>query len=647
MQSAKGSSLEFQTHVKLGPYLMQHGTKHLRLILIAAVLVVNIFVFALLAFALAEAKNRQEMEVRTTVQNLALLLDQSVAASAREIDLSLREVADSLERELRLNGRPDERNMNALLTSRQNWISQLAEIRITDASGTVRHGLDVKPGSSATYRDRPFFITHSSRPDSGLIVSNLLMGRVSKAWATVFSRRYNNPDGSFSGVIAAAVPVTHFARLLSGLDLGPHGVAVLRDADTALVARYPPFAGATGQIGSKGGSKELMDIIASGVDATTYHSSQTADGVERTSAYRRLSAMPLYLVVGKGADDYLAQWRSEVKKATAFAAFFLAITIFCAWMLWRLIVLRERADKRSQLLLENASDGIHVLDGDGVLVEANKAFLKMLGYDKSIVGKLRLSDWETQRPLEALKARFDELIARHGQSVFETQHRRSDGSILNVEINVSEIEIDGKHYVYAASRDITERKAAEESIKTLAFYDAHTQLPNRRLLHDRLTQTMASSKRDGSYAALMFLDLDNFKPLNDAHGHAVGDLLLIEAANRLKNCVREVDTVARFGGDEFVVILSDLNADKAASTSQAEIVAEKIRDTLSIPYLLPIKNDGKPDTTVEHHCTVSLGVVLFINHEASEDDILKWADMAMFEAKDAGRNSVRFYRPKD
>ena len=158
---------------------------------------------------------------------------------------------------------------------------------------------------------------------------------------------------------------------------------------------------------------------------------------------------------------------------------------------------------------------------------------------------------------------------------------------------------------------------------------------------------MAASKRSDLYCALMFLDLDNFKPLNDTDGHEVGDLLLIEAADRLKSCVREMDTVARFGGDEFVVMLSDLNADKAKSTSQAEIVAEKIRITLSQPYLLTIKHEGKVDTTIEHHCTASIGVALFINHEASQNDILKWADTAMYQAKEAGRNSIRFYDSKD
>ena len=197
----------------------------------------------------------------------------------------------------------------------------------------------------------------------------------------------------------------------------------------------------------------------------------------------------------------------------------------------------------------------------------------------------------------------------------------------------------------ASNRDITERKAAEELIRNLAFYDALTQLPNRRLLNDRMSQTMSISKRSGGYCALMFLDLDNFKPLNDTHGHGVGDLLLIEVARRITSCVREVDTVGRFGGDEFVVMLSELEVNKAESAAQAGIVAEKIRATLAEPYLLAMKEEGKPDSTVEHHCTSSIGVVLFINHEASQEDIFKWADVAMYQAKEHGRNQISFYQP--
>jgi diguanylate cyclase (GGDEF)-like protein len=125
----------------------------------------------------------------------------------------------------------------------------------------------------------------------------------------------------------------------------------------------------------------------------------------------------------------------------------------------------------------------------------------------------------------------------------------------------------------------------------------------------------------------------------------VGDLLLIEVANRLKSCVRQADTVARFGGDEFVVMLSELNTKKAKSTSQAEVVAENIRTRLAETYLLNIKREGQADSIVEHRCSASIGVVVFMDHEASPDDILKWADQAMYQAKEAGRNAIRFYKP--
>ena len=182
-----------------------------------------------------------------------------------------------------------------------------------------------------------------------------------------------------------------------------------------------------------------------------------------------------------------------------------------------------------------------------------------------------------------------------------------------------------------------------EQVRQLAFYDALTGLPNRRMLNDRVDQAMATSKRSGLYGTLMFLDLDNFKPLNDKHGHGVGDLLLIEVAKRLTDCVREVDTVARIGGDEFVVMLSELDADKAKSAAQAAGVAEKVRLSLAEPYRLTIAHPGESIATVEHHCTASIGVVLFINHDASQTDLMKWADAAMYQAKEAGRNVFRFY----
>jgi diguanylate cyclase (GGDEF)-like protein len=162
------------------------------------------------------------------------------------------------------------------------------------------------------------------------------------------------------------------------------------------------------------------------------------------------------------------------------------------------------------------------------------------------------------------------------------------------------------------------------------------------LLDDRLTQALAESKRSNRYGALIFFDLDDFKVVNDEHGHAVGDLLLVQAAQRMKSCVREVDTVVRHGGDEFVVMLGDLAADKGASTAQAGIVAEKIRAALAEPYVVVVKHDAQADTLVELRCTASIGVVVFIDREGTQDDFLRLADSAMYQAKEEGGNLIRF-----
>ncbi len=184
----------------------------------------------------------------------------------------------------------------------------------------------------------------------------------------------------------------------------------------------------------------------------------------------------------------------------------------------------------------------------------------------------------------------------------------------------------------------------ERQIRNLAFYDTLTSLPNRRLLLDRLRQAMSAGKRSGRYAALMFIDLDNFKPLNDLHGHDVGDRLLIEVAKRISSCMRETDTVARFGGDEFIVMLSELTIEKETSLSQAGIVAEKIRSTLADPYYLdiPPKNE-EAARQIMHHCTASIGVALFINHDIEPEELIKRADSSMYRAKETGRNRICFF----
>jgi diguanylate cyclase (GGDEF)-like protein/PAS domain S-box-containing protein len=285
-----------------------------------------------------------------------------------------------------------------------------------------------------------------------------------------------------------------------------------------------------------------------------------------------------------------------------------------------------------------------VTDAYGTILRLNRAFTNITGYTaEEAVGKNpRLL--QSGRHDVAFYAAMWMSINNTGTWQGEIWNRRKNGEIYPEHITITAVRnADGKVSNYVGTfNDITQTKAAEDEIKHLAFYDPLTRLPNRRLLMDRLRQTMAAHKRSNCLGALMFLDLDNFKPINDTHGHDVGDLLLIEVARRISSCVRDMDTVARFGGDEFVVMLSELDKDKEESTAQASIVAEKIRAILGEPYQLTTQKEGKAECTVEHHCTSSIGVKMFPNHDASPEDILKWADKAMYQAKEAGRNLIRF-----
>jgi diguanylate cyclase (GGDEF)-like protein/PAS domain S-box-containing protein len=260
-----------------------------------------------------------------------------------------------------------------------------------------------------------------------------------------------------------------------------------------------------------------------------------------------------------------------------------------------------------------------------------------IGKTRWEMGALNLTeaDWDAHRA--ALKAHQE----FHD---FEMLRRDKDGNTRWTSVSGTPIfDPQGTFTGYCGvAKDITENKLAQESIKHLAFYDNLTQLPNRRLLKDRLATAFAASKRSRRYGALMVLDLDNFKPLNDSHGHEVGDLLLMETATRLKTCVREIDTVARFGGDEFVVIVNELDWDKSESIKLAGRIAEKIRARLAQPYVLKADADSKTETAVEHRCTVSIGVTLFLGDGANEVEVLRFADAAMYQAKVAGRDRFQY-----
>jgi diguanylate cyclase (GGDEF)-like protein/PAS domain S-box-containing protein/hemerythrin-like metal-binding protein len=303
------------------------------------------------------------------------------------------------------------------------------------------------------------------------------------------------------------------------------------------------------------------------------------------------------------------------------------------------------SEERHRLLADNATDVIWMMNLDGRFTYISPSVEKLRGYTCAEVMLQSMEQALTSTSLPIAMEAFGKSLAAMAEGKpfiefrGELEQPCKDGSTVWTEVTTSGMRNASGEFIgiLGVTRDISQRKEIEAQVHRLAFHDYLTNLPNRRLLNDRLSQSMAANNRSRCFGALMFLDLDNFKPLNDTHGHEIGDLLLIEAAHRLQNCVRSMDTVARIGGDEFVVMLSNLATDKDKSIMQAISVAEKIRAALSAPYLL--SREGH-EIVVEHHCTASIGVAM-LDNETSQEDALKIADTAMYQAKEDGRNSIR------
>lgn len=306
----------------------------------------------------------------------------------------------------------------------------------------------------------------------------------------------------------------------------------------------------------------------------------------------------------------------------------------------------RQSELKFRTLYDTTSDAVQMLDEKGFL-DCNQATLVLFGcssrnefctYHPANLSPPKQPNGQDSMTLANY---YITTAMKEGSARFEWVHKRADtGQPFSAEVLLNSMLLNEKLVLLTTVRDISERKAREEQIHNLAYYDPLTQLPNRRLLNERLSQTMMVCKRNGRYGALMFMDLDNFKALNDTYGHAAGDLLLIEAAQRICRCIRETDTVARFGGDEFVVMLSELDESKALSITQASIIAEKIRMALAETYWLIIQQAGKERGTIEHQCTSSIGVTLFNNNDLNPQDVIRIADMAMYEAKDSGCNRI-------
>ena len=295
-------------------------------------------------------------------------------------------------------------------------------------------------------------------------------------------------------------------------------------------------------------------------------------------------------------------------------------------------------ERRIAAIAFESQQGMMITDAHTRILRVNKTFTAVTGYaSEDVIGQ----------PARILSS------GRHGDAFYremwqqlqardlwegEIWNRRRNGEVYPERLSISTVRDDkGRvtHYV-GCFTDITQSKASEEEIHALAYYDHLTGLANRRLLTDRLQQALGHGSRDGWRGALMFIDLDDFKDINDLHGHQAGDALLTQAAARLRGTVRETDTVARFGGDEFVILVEQLPADELAAAASAQHLADKLLDRLGAPYAI----EGQ-----DRRCTASIGIAMFQGHRQTVDELMQGADLSMYEAKRQGKNRIRFFDP--
>jgi len=295
----------------------------------------------------------------------------------------------------------------------------------------------------------------------------------------------------------------------------------------------------------------------------------------------------------------------------------------------------QEAYRYTQAILDNMADGVITFNAEGDIESYNTAAHTIFGYSFDEIVDANIAMLIAEKHGEQVCCNFEKMIESETKQL-DAEGKRKDGSIFPISVSVSLLPRSGRIIYVGVIRDITRERQHIEEVYRLAFFDPLTELPNRRLVLDRLEQAILTASRTGQYGALMFLDLDHFKQLNDTLGHDVGDELLQQVGGRLQSCVRDCDTVARMGGDEFVVLLEALSTHPIDAAAQTKAVANKILQVLGQPYHL-----------CEHSyvSTPSIGIVIFLDHIESTEELCKKADVAMYQAKAVGRNTIRFFDP--
>jgi diguanylate cyclase (GGDEF)-like protein/PAS domain S-box-containing protein len=511
----------------------------------------------------------------------------------------------------------------------------ILNVSVFDASGGAIYNL--APAGGPVYGgDRDYFRTQAESSVDRVHVSQAILGRVTKDWTIPVSRKLLRKD-RFDGVVVVFLRADYLNRMLARIARHENDLISLFTQDGARLSRSADLENSMGRLAPSDRPFLGPDAARNGI----FRAISSYDKISRVYGWARLDDLPLVVTVGLDVKPIMAPIEAQIENSRRANAIGSALVFF--GMLLTAGLLLHTARQQSQIAKDSvalriskaafdaASEGMLVTDAKNRILMANPAFSQITGYSaQEVIGKTPsiLSSGHQDRDFYAALWR---ALNANGQWEGEVTNRHKSGQLYVEWLKISVIDKDDplQRQHVAVISDITERKRGEEIVWKRANYDELTGLPNRRLFTDRLKQTLGRAARHNNCLAVMFVDLDEFKPVNDRYGHQVGDELLKQVASRMDLCLREEDTVARQGGDEFVVMLATIH-----NENEALAVAEKLLAALHNPFQI----DGN---TI--NIGASVGVALFPQHGKTAETLLEKADAAMYVAKAAGRHTVRLY----
>jgi diguanylate cyclase (GGDEF)-like protein/PAS domain S-box-containing protein len=516
----------------------------------------------------------------------------------------------------------------AMLERHQAMVPGIEGIAVVDAAGKIIAS-SITPSVNSPLSERSYFRALLSAPSAigptPPVLSQTLPSPFSGQPALNVARRMTGEDGQFAGIVVASINVEHhFGHLLNKLQPTPTTRLALLDEDMRVLFIWPYAPEHLGKHVPK-----LSVFSESAQDATVYDL-DGVDGFRRLAMKFRLTSFPVFFAVSEHQNTFLAPWKLSRDKSILFLIVMLTAGGLLTLAIWRDHQSKAR-ERLSQSVFLSAQEGIVITGPDARIIDANPRMAELTGYMHDEMVGQKTSLFRSGRQDAAFYRDLWETLQHKDEWRGDIWNQRKDGSLYVQNTSITAVRDPAGRLTYYAAlcSDVTQQRHHTEELEAKLNQDALTGLPNRLLLDDRLQLGLAQARRERSLLAVCFIDLDDFKPINDTYGHRAGDQVLIEIAHRLQQSIRGGDTAARLGGDEFILLLTNL-----ANADECRQGVERLLSAITQPI---VTDSGRVQVSA------SIGIALFPRDAQNGDELILMADQAMYNAKNTGRNRYSEY----